>query len=61
MEDKHKKAWQELIKRLDGYIDGLESAAEEGAQGANRELQLLKGIKLLVSEIAENNNVENLL
>lgn len=53
----YKEAWIDLIKSLDGQIDGVSFAVERG-HNAQRELDQLLEVQETVKEIAEKYGVE---
>ena len=54
----YEKAWRTLLKSLDGKIDGTSLAAERGASGATRDLDILREIEKQIKKIAKENNIE---
>lgn len=50
-------AWRDMLKRLDGKIDGVSFAAERG-HNAQRELDQLLEVDKMVKEIADEYDIE---
>jgi hypothetical protein len=58
--DQYETAYKDLVQRLGGAIDGVETAAEHGSAAAARDAEIWDQVYEIVGDVADEHDVEGI-